>query len=489
MKKFIITASLAVLTACSTSNLTEEYAGEKGNELLLQTGNYSALVKRYQEQIKSDPSSELRFKLADALYRSGDPESAEFQLNLIPFGDLKDAKLEMLRANVFFDLDKLNNAERHVNATIRLDEKHAEAYNLKGLLLAQRGDLNKAKEAFENARLLGFDEGILKNNLAMVAMLQGDFNQAADILMTLAKNGQADETVRANLLLSLAKAGRTREFSQLLSENSGVALLKQKYIGLSNVHPITQYSQASISPSTFNRLNQQTALKEFDSVLSNGDTKLPVKKRDMNVVEHKISTKAKIAAPSQASTVTTTTLDASQEPKESASTSAKPSKDSKSELTTKADPVLLARQRVQSAQAEKERKERELADKRKADLELANAKKQKREKTQKRSRYLVTDLLHKSSQGMNEYVATSDFELGKVRTQYLEKRRKWVFDIEGAKDFTVKRKQFMKDGPAKVIELGEHKDFVRIVLEMHENTPKKPEIVVSGNTLTIRWDS
>ncbi len=126
MKKITFFVSALLLSACSSNGVVEEYAGEKGDQLLIQTGNYSALVNRYQKQVKESPSPELRFKLANALYLSGDPEAAQFQLALIPQDDLKNAELDMLRANVAFDLNKNNVAEQFINAALRRNDRYAE---------------------------------------------------------------------------------------------------------------------------------------------------------------------------------------------------------------------------------------------------------------------------------------------------------------------------------------------------------------------------
>ncbi|CZF81100.1 Tetratricopeptide repeat protein [Grimontia celer] len=477
MKHIIVAASFLVLTACSSSGIVDEYAGEKGEQLLLQTGNYASLVKRYQEQLKANPSPELRHKLADALYKSGDPEAAQFQLALIPLEAIEDAKLEMLRANVLYDLDRLNAAEKHVNTALRLDNGNSEAYNLKGLLLAQRGELEKAKQAFENARLNGFNDATIKNNLAMVAMLRGDFNQAADILWPLVVNGRADQIVKANLLLSLAKSGRSREFSQLLASEGDREKIGKRYSSLNHVKPFNSFAQTS----------EKLASRDTTNASANKKAATPARK-EKEIEPQKDVAKTLVAIQKQAKPISAlpknSTIIETDEDKKVVITAQNSS--ITSIASEKPDPLELARQRVKAAMEAKKDKE-ELVAQQQA-LKMSQESTKKTSKKNKRTRYLLTDMRYLPADGGSEYIATSDFELGKINSQYLEKRKKWVFDVQGAKDFTTKRKRYLKDGPAKSIELGEHKSFVRIVLEMRENTKEKPEITVQGKTLTIRWD-
>ncbi|WP_028021806.1 AMIN domain-containing protein [Enterovibrio calviensis] len=531
MKLLLVAASILALSACSSSDVLEEYAGEKGDQLLLQTGNYSSLVKRYQDQLKENPSPSLRYKLANALYLSGDPEAAQFQLALIPYDAIEDSELEMLRANVLYDLDRLNAAEQHVNAALRIYDNNAEAYNLKGLLLAQRGELNKAKQAFDRARLHGFDDDIVKNNLAMVAILKGDFDWAADILLPLVKNGRSDSIVEANLLLALAKSGRSREFSQLLASEGSRETINERYTSINNVEALGRFSQNSAQNNASTRSSSEDSNKAPASVKVPLTTQAPatesINKIDSILAANKQRNKPKrvladsapiqnIEAVAKAKDETKNNaipiaMNASSKTTRSAvsasSTISVPvtnttvTKTSKAAIVPTTKPIIsppakeklgpleLARQRVAAAnkaKAEKAQQEKihSLA-KKEAKQAPPNIKKPKK----KRTRYLVTDINYLKTNGVNEYTATSDFELGKIRTQYLEKRKKWVFDIEGAKNFTTKRKRYLKNGPAKAIELGEHESFVRIVLEMHEKTQQKPDIKVEGNTLTIRWDS
>ncbi|PKF48987.1 hypothetical protein [Enterovibrio nigricans] len=425
MKPLFIAACILALSACSSSGVIEEYAGEKGDRLLIQTGNYAALIKRYKEQVNTEPSPERRFKLANAIYLSGDPESAQFQLALIPLHALKDADLDMLRANVLFDLDKLNAAEQHVNAALRINDEYAEAYNLKGMLLAQRGELKQAKSAFEHARLNGFDDDVVKNNLAMIAMLQGDFGLAADILLPLVRNGRADSTVEANLLLALAKAGRSRAFSQLLGGQGSQESLKSKYISLNNVEANSHFSQTQ--PDTSNNASiQRRANAKIDAILSraNSDIGKTISPRTnppdvkINAVTRQETLETK--SPTEADKGITRTLN------ESPSNTR--NNVEKTERVT--DPLVLARQRVKAA--------KEAEAKQQIALKEAKEARKKAVKTpkKKRSRYLITDMRYQPTDAANVYIATSDFTLGHVRTEYLEHKKKWVFDIKGAKDFT-----------------------------------------------------
>ncbi|WP_368737469.1 tetratricopeptide repeat protein [Grimontia sedimenti] len=420
---------------------------DNGEDILINSGNYAALVKRYERQLQEEPSATTRFKLASAHYKLGDAEAAMFQLSQISPRELDSAELALLRANVFLDQGKLTLAEQHANTAIRKEKGLGEAHNLRGLILAEQGKFADATTAFETARKNHYNDAAVKNNLAMMALLKGDYDEAIDILAPLVQAGRADDKAKANLLLAYAKAGKTRAFSQLLANSENDTYLAEKFTGLRattlNTNKLTYVEKSASVP-----LAKQDKLHE------------PVKTKQPDVVtKGNVESKPKV----QPNIVTS---------------SAQPGPN-----TATGSNDQLAKLRIKMEQAKAKSAQRAIEEEKQA-KRLAETKKKRQ---LAKSRRLVTHVEYKSTTEGEEYIATSDFPLGKINTEYLEKRKKWVFDIEGAKDFTTKRRLYYKEGPAKKLVLGEHENFVRIVLEMRDEKQGKPEVQVKGNKLFIRW--
>ncbi|CZF80683.1 MULTISPECIES: tetratricopeptide repeat protein [Grimontia] len=436
----------ATLIVGCTSSSPSQYVKENGEDILINSGNYSALIKRYENQLQDDPSATTRFKLASAHYKLGDTEAATFQLSQISPRELDSAELALLRANVFLDQGKLTLAEQHANTAIRKKKGLGEAHNLKGLILAEQGKFADATFAFETARKNHYNDAAIKNNLAMMAILKGDYNEAISILSPLVQAGRADDKAKANLLLAYAKAGKTRAFSQLLANSQNDTNLAEKFTGLRN-------TTLNISALTY--IDESTPA----SVAYQTKPPQPIQTQ-----------KLKTEATANIGKAT----DKLEAPLLTANTTAHTSKTSNDQM---------AKLRAKLEEANAKNAQRALKEKKRAEL-LAET---KRKRQLAKSRRLVTHVEYKSTAEGEEYIATSDFPMGKINTEYLEKRRKWVFDIEGAKDFTTKRRRYYKEGPAKKLVLGEHENFVRIVLEMRDDKQGNPEVWVEGNKLFIRW--
>ncbi|EOD78763.1 Flp pilus assembly protein TadD [Grimontia indica] len=449
MKIFAYFFAATLLVGC-TSSSPSQYVKDNGEDILINSGNYAALVKRYERQLQEEPSAATRFKLASAHYKLGDAEAAMFQLSQISPRKLDSAELALLRANVFLDQGKLTLAEQHANTAIRKEKGLGEAHNLRGLILAEQGKFADATTAFETARKNHYNDAAVKNNLAMMALLKGDYDEAIDILAPLVQAGRADDKAKANLLLAYAKAGKTRAFSQLLANSENDTYLAEKFTGL--------------RATTLNT-NKLTYVEKSASVPMGKQDKQP---EPVKTKQQDVATKGNMeSGPKVQSNIVTS-----------------PAQPELNTATGSND--QLAKLRIKMEQAKAKSAQRAIEEEKQA-KRLAELAETKKKRQFAKSRRLVTHVEYKSTAEGEEYIATSDFPLGQINTEYLEKRKKWVFDIEGAKDFTTKRRRYYKEGPAKKLVLGEHENFVRIVLEMRDDKQGKPEVQVKGNKLFIRW--
>ncbi|MBE1276658.1 tetratricopeptide repeat protein [Enterovibrio baiacu] len=513
MKILFSLIAAVIITGCSSTLSDNDFVKEKGEEILIDSGNYASLISRYEASLKESESDTLRFKLANAYYLSGDGEAAMFQLSQIDPDSIDVAELSLLRANIYYDRGAYQKSLQYVNMAIRSESKLGEAYNLQGLIAAQQGELDKAKRAFENARVHHYNDAYVKNNLSMVAMLQGNYHEAISILTPLVQSGRADDTAKANLLLAYAKTGKTRAFSNMLSDSESDIHLADKYRSLNAAQPhLNQPSSRQKSESRSTLFNGQatpieTNLENKEQQIDNtGAAKQTLEKKGslegissierakliavQNTNKKELALKQSVVEQiSHEAPAIETNIDADPQRQNAKSTSNNVQIERLKEASTPTEIETVKNGDIPDANPE----QTALA---KLRAHLTEARNNEIEKTKNESKkkisapapkMLLTNLEKQVTKDGFVYIATSDFPLGKVTTLHLKKRRKWVFDIQGAKNFTIKRKRYYKTGPARSIEIGEHNSFIRIVLTARKGVERRPQHRIEGNKLLIQW--
>ncbi|ECB5901363.1 tetratricopeptide repeat protein, partial [Salmonella enterica subsp. enterica serovar Newport] len=81
-------------------------------------------------------------------------------------------KSYLLAAKNYLLLDDIEGALLMVNNALNKEPNNGEAFNVRGEILARRGDYDGARKDFEKARDLFVAEELVNNNLAMLAILQ-----------------------------------------------------------------------------------------------------------------------------------------------------------------------------------------------------------------------------------------------------------------------------------------------------------------------------
>ncbi|ENM3882985.1 MULTISPECIES: tetratricopeptide repeat protein [Vibrio] len=177
--------------------------------LLIKTNNQAGLIELYKTQLQQQENPQIRFKLANAYFNGKDPESSLFTL-----APLMTAKSSVARDELFFlqgraqyQLGRIEQAQRSLLAALQVNPNSAKALNSISIIYAQQGEWRKAREGFNRARELMFDDVTVKNNLALIDILEQDYQSAAARLLPIYLNGQADDMVTANLALIMAKIG------------------------------------------------------------------------------------------------------------------------------------------------------------------------------------------------------------------------------------------------------------------------------------------
>lgn len=201
--------------------------------LLQSVGNYSGLIALYKGRLKATRAGleqdGIRLSLAQAYLQSGDPDSALFHLDRVLEAGRGNRDYWLEKSRALMALNRPEPALQAARSALTLDSGGGDIHNQLGLIFAEQGNYSEARRQFDQARGALFDDVAVKNNLAMVDILQQRYPQAVARLMSLYRSGQADQQVRANLSLALARGGQLQEF---LSVNGDSGLSRAQQLGL-----------------------------------------------------------------------------------------------------------------------------------------------------------------------------------------------------------------------------------------------------------------
>lgn len=193
------------------------------NEALLKAAsNHAGLIQLYKTRLSQAKTTEeqksSRLQLAGVYLETGDPESSLFTLEPLIAGASKDSHVWLLKARASLALGELETALMDINQSLALAPESPTILNQQGVIYASLGQYNQARQSFNKARTTMFDDLVIKNNLAMLDILEKKYDAAIQRLMPLYTSGQADERIKANLTLALARAGLYNEFKTVHSE-------------------------------------------------------------------------------------------------------------------------------------------------------------------------------------------------------------------------------------------------------------------------------
>ncbi|MEZ9289561.1 tetratricopeptide repeat protein [Vibrio lentus] len=179
--------------------------------------NYDGLISYYKselEQGSEDP--EVKEKLAWAYLYKGDIESADFYIQHLQKEGVENPNLYQLEGQVF---DAKNDVESAIAAYIKsvdAGNTTGQIHVLLGVSYTKVGRFNEAYQELNRARLRGYDDVVVKNNIAMIQMANGDYQQAIETLAPVLKEDPANKIVKANLAIALMKTQQIDSARKLL---------------------------------------------------------------------------------------------------------------------------------------------------------------------------------------------------------------------------------------------------------------------------------
>jgi tight adherence protein D len=237
IKKLTLLCFTLWLVGCaSTDARFADFARKES--LLLQTNNHAKLIDLYKTEIRVADSSELRIKLADTYLQSGDPESALFTLSTLSDAQKTSLPVLLIEAHALYEQGNIQQALWQAQSALELSKNHAELENLIGMIYAANRQFFQARHYFTLAREHLYDDITVKNNLAVIDILEKDYQTAIHRLLPLYLKGEADDQTESNLVLALVRKGDYTYANTILSSKYNSEEIAKMFNYLSQVKEV-----------------------------------------------------------------------------------------------------------------------------------------------------------------------------------------------------------------------------------------------------------
>ncbi|PHN84576.1 anaphase-promoting protein [Vibrio splendidus] len=179
--------------------------------------NYDGLISYYKSELEQGSEApEVKEKLAWAYFHKGDIESADFYVQYLQKEGVENPNLYQLEGQVF---DARNDVESAIAAymeSVGAGNTTGQIHVLLGVSYTKVGRFNEAYQELNRARLRGYDDVVVKNNIAMIQMANGEYQQAIETLAPVLKEDPANKIVKANLAIALMKTQQIDSAKKLL---------------------------------------------------------------------------------------------------------------------------------------------------------------------------------------------------------------------------------------------------------------------------------
>ncbi|WP_281647980.1 hypothetical protein [Parendozoicomonas sp. Alg238-R29] len=207
------------LTGCVTTR-TKPTAREPEapvNEALLKAAdNHAGLIQLYKTRLQQAKTEEdnkkYRLLLGTAYLNTNDPDSTLFILEPLLGDQQKDAEVWLLKSQAKLTMGMAEESLKDANTALLYSANDPTILNQQGVAYAAMGKYSDARKSINKARETMFDDLVIKNNLAMLDILEQKYDAAIQRLMPLYTSGQADEKIKSNLIIALVRAGLYNEF-------------------------------------------------------------------------------------------------------------------------------------------------------------------------------------------------------------------------------------------------------------------------------------
>jgi len=201
----LVLLMLSMLTGCQLSSSQQSVqAFDVAN--MEKVKNYDGLISHYKSRLVAGENDlAIKEKLAWAYFYKGDLESAAFYVQHLQEEGVENASLYQLSGQVFDAKDDTEQAISAYVASIAAGNETGLIYVLLGVSYTKAGKYNEAYQALNSARLRGYDDVAIKNNIAMIHMANNEYTQAIDILAPVLKEDPTNTVVKSNFAIALMK--------------------------------------------------------------------------------------------------------------------------------------------------------------------------------------------------------------------------------------------------------------------------------------------
>ncbi|MFM2614702.1 tetratricopeptide repeat protein [Vibrio campbellii] len=212
----IVLLTLGILAGCQSTSSQQSQAQDDVTNME-KVKNYDGLISHYKsmlEQGSQDP--QVKEKLAWAYFHKGDIESANFYVQHLQKEGVETPSLYQLAGQV---LDAKNDTTSAISAylsSIKSGNSSGQVHVLLAVSYTKAGQYDAAYQELNNARLRGYDDVVIKNNIAMIHMANGEYEQAIAMLTPVLKDNPANKVVKANLAIALIKTQQVDAARKLL---------------------------------------------------------------------------------------------------------------------------------------------------------------------------------------------------------------------------------------------------------------------------------
>ncbi|NVN83457.1 MULTISPECIES: lipopolysaccharide assembly protein LapB [unclassified Vibrio] len=211
-----ILLTLSVLAGCQSAPSQQDL--QLGDVTSMEkVKNYDGLISYYKSQLEQgseDP--EVKEKLAWAYFHKGDIESADFYVQHLQKEGVENPNLYQLEGQVFDAKNDIESAIAAYVTSIEAGNRTGQIHVLLGVSYTKVGKYDEAQQELNQARLRGYDDVVVKNNIAMIQMANGEYQQAIQTLAPVLKEDPANKTVKANLAIALMKTQQIDSAKKLL---------------------------------------------------------------------------------------------------------------------------------------------------------------------------------------------------------------------------------------------------------------------------------
>ncbi|WP_318476849.1 tetratricopeptide repeat protein [Photobacterium leiognathi] len=202
---------------------------------LEKVGNYQGIVDHYRKQLVNKPNNPTTMlKLADAYCHLGDTESAQFYISQLTSPSLHNGEYYFVAGNIDMAAEQYQSAVKKYDQAINKHINNPAIYIKKGIAYGYLYDYKNASHSFNQARLHGYDENIVKNNLATLKIAQNQNQQAVDLLLPVYQHNPKNKKVAFNLAIALVRAGDITQAKQILLTHYSKAETTQLINALEN---------------------------------------------------------------------------------------------------------------------------------------------------------------------------------------------------------------------------------------------------------------